>query len=78
MSNSGDPDETAHTVAIAFYFIFIFYFFFYFLYLFFFLSVYAFGCVLKSLHNVCVSTTFLAFHIVSANQITEQTVSSKC
>ena len=43
----------------------------------FFLSVYAFGCVLKSWHNVCVSTTFLAFHIVSANQITEQSVSLK-
>ena len=35
------------------------------------------GCVLKSLHNICVSTTFLAFHIVSANQITEQRVSRK-
>ena len=35
------------------------------------------GCVLKSLHNVCVSTTFLAFHMVSANQITEQSVSRK-
>ena len=35
------------------------------------------GCVLKPWHNVCVSTTFLAFHIVSANQITEQSVSLK-
>ena len=43
----------------------------------FFLSVYAFGCILKSLYNVCVSTKFLAFHIVSANQITEQSVSCK-
>ena len=35
------------------------------------------GCVLKSWHNVCVSTKFLAFHIVSANQITEQSISLK-
>ena len=43
----------------------------------FFCPVMRLGCVLKSWHKVCVSATFLACNIVSAYQITEQSVSLK-